>query len=525
MAKTSKNPVAPICAVEPFSPADDAGFTSGCALTHVDGHPLRDILDWRWYADGDEIEVSYIDADGDSGTVALERDLDEDWGFTFEGVIFDSPKLCRNACTFCFMRQMPDGMRPSLTMRDDDYRLSFLQGTFITLTNLGDDDLGRIIEQHISPLRVSLHAYDGDVRRALIGRHAQTGIENLVRLLDAGIEFDAQIVLVPGVNDGDILKETLEWAYAHPGIKNLGIVPLGYTRFQGDFDRSFDEPAQALEVIELIQGFQARAMEERGHAWVYGADEFYRNAYGEQLLEKLPSAEFYGDFEMYEDGIGIIRSAVDDFERATAQDIAKQARDVLAGNDMEVLYICGEAMLPYTRNIIKRSVLADVLDVLPVKNEFFGGNVNVTGLLTGADIAWAISIDAVQDIEQSNIQDIGEDADANTGRANRGTAQGAKQESDQRTAQNVRNDADQRTAQNAREGKSRNTSQSIKQNADTPHRHYFIPKVIFNSDMRTLDDMTFDEVCALAAPANPASIHLVSTNPLDYIEQMNRLAD
>lgn len=491
-----------ISAVEPLSPADDAGFTPGCALTHVDGHPLHDILDWRWYADGDEMEVSYIDADGDVGTVALERDLDEDWGFTFDGVIFDSPKLCRNACTFCFMRQMPDGLRPSLTMRDDDYRLSFLQGTFITLTNLGDDDLDRIIEQRISPLRVSLHAYDADVRSTLIGRHAQTGIDNLVRLLGAGIEFDAQIVLVPGVNDGDVLKETLEWAYAHPNIKTVGIVPLGYTKYQSSFDRSFDEPEQAIGVIELIQGFQDRAVEERGHAWVYGADEFYRNAYGEQLLEKLPAAEFYGDFGMYEDGIGIIRSAVDDFEHAASQDIARQARDVLAGNDMEVLYICGEAMLPYTRRLIEGSPLADVFDVLPVENEFFGGNVNVTGLLTGADIARAISRDAAQDAERDSKMDAAQDISLHAARdAAHGPTHGMGRDASQ------------------------GASQDIMRHSDNPHRHYLIPEVIFNSDMRTLDGLTFDEICTRAAPANPASIHLAAVNPLDYIEQMGRIVD
>ena len=151
--------------MEPESPADDAGFTPGCYLTTVDGEPLRDIIDWRWLAADDVITVGYIDLDGEAGEVELEREPGERWGFEFDGVLFDSVKLCRNACVFCFMRQLPDGVRPSLVLRDDDFRLSFLSGTFVTLTNLKPEDEARIIEQHISPLRVSLHASEPELRR------------------------------------------------------------------------------------------------------------------------------------------------------------------------------------------------------------------------------------------------------------------------------------------------------------------------------------------------------------------------
>ena len=150
-----EGPAARIVAVEPESPADDAGFTPGCYLTTVDGEPLRDIIDWRWLAADDVICVGYIDLDGEAGEVELEREPGERWGFEFDGVLFDSVKLCRNACVFCFMRQLPDGVRPSLVLRDDDFRLSFLSGTFVTLTNLKPEDEARIIEQRISPLRVS----------------------------------------------------------------------------------------------------------------------------------------------------------------------------------------------------------------------------------------------------------------------------------------------------------------------------------------------------------------------------------
>ena len=238
-------PKAVIESVLPESPADDAGFTPGCIITSVDGQPVRDMIDWRWLTADDVITLGYTDTDGDSGEVELERYEGEEWGFEFSGVVFDGVKQCRNACIFCFMRQLPDDMRPSLTLRDDDFRLSFLSGTFVTFTNLSAEDEARIIEQHISPLRVSLHASNPEVRRRIIGRHAQHGIEVMDRLLAAGIEFHAQIVLMPDENDGDALRETLDWAYARPGILDICIVPLGFTKHQTCFTKSFNDPVAA----------------------------------------------------------------------------------------------------------------------------------------------------------------------------------------------------------------------------------------------------------------------------------------
>ncbi|MEG0683194.1 MAG: DUF512 domain-containing protein, partial [Raoultibacter sp.] len=274
----SAPPVAHIAAVAPLSPADDAGFTPGCVLTAVDGHPLRDIIDWRWFSAEDTINVSYQDEQGDAGVVCLEREAGEDWGFSFAEALFDKVKLCRNACTFCFMRQLPEEARDSLVLRDDDFRLSFLQGTFVTFTNLSAEDEARISEQHISPLRFSLHAATPEVRHSLIGKHAAHGLAACERLLAAGIEVHAQIVLVPGVNDGAELDATLTWAYNHPGILSIGIVPVGFTKHQSTFTESFNDIAAARAVIACIEPFQRRAQSQRGCTWVYAADEFYRNA-------------------------------------------------------------------------------------------------------------------------------------------------------------------------------------------------------------------------------------------------------
>lgn len=385
-----------IAQVEPGSPADDAGFEPGCRITSVDGLPLRDLIDWRWLSADDAIEVGYVDLEGDSGTVELERDEGEPWGFSFEGAVFDGIRQCRNACTFCFMRQLPEGMRASLTLRDDDFRLSFLSGTFVTLTNLRPEDEGRILEQRISPLRVSLHAADPQARRRLMGKHAQHGLDAFDRLLSAGICAHTQIVLVPEVNDGAVLQDTLRWAWERPGILNVGIVPLGYTRHQRMFDHSFNEPAAAQAVLDAIAPFQERARVERGTPWVFAADEFYRNAFGSAILNSLPPASDYGDFNMFEDGIGILRSCADDWRAACAAGIAAACADALLEQGVQARYLAGCAMRESFPALIAESPLEGCFAPLFVENAFFGGNVDVTGLLTGEDVVAAIRREAVR---------------------------------------------------------------------------------------------------------------------------------
>ncbi len=377
--------------VEPGSPADDAGFEPGCRVTHVDGHPVRDVIDWRWLSADDVACIGYVDLDGDAGEVELVRDEGEDWGFAFEGVVFDGVKQCRNACLFCFMRQLPEGMRPSLTLRDDDFRLSFLSGTFVTLTNLASEDEARILEQRISPLRVSLHAADARVRRRLMGRHAAHGLAALDRLLAAGIQVHAQVVLVPGENDGSVLEDTLAWAYARPGILNVGIVPLGFTKHQAAFARSFNDPADARAVLDAVAPFQDRALAERGTPWAFAADEFYRNAFGADLLENLPPAERYGDFGMFEDGIGIVRSYVDDWRAACASGAAAACAEALRAAGVRARFVVGEAMQPFLDQLVEAGPLAGAFAPLTVANAFFGGNVDVTGLLCGCDMTAAIN--------------------------------------------------------------------------------------------------------------------------------------
>ena len=426
--------------VDVDSPAYDAGFEPGCIITAVDGHPLRDIIDWRWYSAEDEIELSYVDTTGDAGNVVLVREPQEDWGITFYGSIFDKVKTCKNNCSFCFMHQLPRGMRKSLYLRDDDFRLSFLSGTFVTFTNISEEDEARIVEQHISPLRFSLHASNAQTRQKLIGGHsAAHGLEVANRLLARGIEMHAQIVLVPGVNDGKELIETLNWTYERKGIVQVGIVPLGYTRHQNAFTGSFNDPAAALQVLRDIEPFQQKAMRERGNAWVFAADEFYRNAYGAQLLENLPDTNFYGDFEMFEDGVGIIRSFVDDWNECENDGTFEKFANAVRATSVEVHYIVGEAMQPFLDELIRRTHIEDCFSALTVANTYFGGNVDVTGLLTGQDIACAVK----EDVSQHAC-----------------------------------------TTQNSA--------------TCTRERIYVVPNVVLNDDALLLDNMTLDEVSSIA---------------------------
>lgn len=379
---------APILSILTDSPADDAGFSAGCIITHVDNEPIRDVIDWQWNSASDCISIAYIDTDGDKGEVILEREPHQPWGFQFDGLVFDGAKSCRNACTFCFINQMPADVRETLVFKDDDYRLSFLEGNFVTLTNVSVEDEKRIVTQKIAPLRVSLHAITPRVRKRLMGKNEERGIEVLERLLAAGITFHAQIVLLPGENDAEELMKTLEWAYGHPGILNVGIVPLGFTKHQRRFSESFDEPTAAQRVLSDIAPIQQKALEERGYPWVYAADEFYCNSYPDTLLKNLPSVDHYGDFDLFDDGIGNVRTTVDSW--SDSAELIKELSGLL-GDRKKVALVVGQAQKAFMGPLIEQSELKGKLVPFFVTNDYYGGNVDVTGLLCGVDIVTSLN--------------------------------------------------------------------------------------------------------------------------------------
>ena len=399
----SNNIGARISSVEAGSPAACAGLEPGMVVLAVDGEPLRDVLDWYWLTDGLEVELEVTHGDGESdsfsakmswnrgtglvfqfdlgqiGTltpspcsttpspvppVSLSRKEGEPWGLSFSEVLFDGLRTCVNNCCFCFMRMLPEGMRPSLYVRDDDYRLSFLHGNFVTLTNLSDEDVERINLMQLSPLNVSLHAVDPKVRTQMMGENQARGIEVLELLLQAGIEFKAQIVLMPGINDGAVLEETLAWIAKRPGIVATGIVPYGYTKY-AKIQWGYDTAESARAVIQQL---------EQAAPQVQLADEFYLKAWPGEVLRHLPPAEYYNGYPLLADGVGMLRCWIDGPESSAL--LAS-----LQSNEEQAL-VTGEAFAAVLQELWPKYSNK----IISVKNDFFGGNVDVAGLLTARDI-------------------------------------------------------------------------------------------------------------------------------------------
>lgn len=374
-----------VAAVQQGSPAARWGIDAGDAIVAVDGQPVSDVLDWQWKTDGDHIEVTVVRGDTET-SVRVEREPDEPWGIDFAESLFDGIRRCINRCEFCFMTQLPSGMRKALYVRDDDYRLSFLQGNFVTLTNLTDADVERISEQHLSPLYVSVHAVSTDVRERLVCAKEDRALERIDQLLDAGIDLHTQIVLVPGVNDGEELTSTLTWLAQREGIESVGIVPVGFTRHQSAITTSYNDQIAAAMVIQQVQGWQFESRERDGRTWVHLADEFYLNA-----RAPFPTAEWYDEFPQYENGIGIVRSFVDEATASREQLVG--AVGALPADAESVTLVTGIMGATTLAGALNACDAAGRVRLLAVPNRFFGGNVTVTGLLTGIDLAEAMVSD------------------------------------------------------------------------------------------------------------------------------------
>ena len=372
-----------VVAVAPESPADDAGVEPGMRVLTVNGEPLTDMIVWMWETDDDTVDIEVLDPRDDTVCAAtLERYEGEDWGIEFDGAVFDGMRTCVNACVFCFMTMLPPGSRESLSIRDDDYRLSFLQGNFVTLTNMTDADVDNVITRCLSPMNVSLHAITPEARRKIMGRNAARGIEVLERLMAAGIEIHAQIVLCPGINDGEELDRTLDYCEAHPQITSLGIVPLGFTKHQKRFTSSYsDDPEAALAVIEHVRPYQERAYRRFGRHTFQMSDEFYLDAHVE-----VPEADWYDGYPQYYDGIGMIRSYLDDTAAVIEEDGERLARirDGLTEAGLSLKAVSGTSAADTVRGLIESPLLSG--EVIAIENDYFGGNVDVTGLICGQDL-------------------------------------------------------------------------------------------------------------------------------------------
>lgn len=362
-----------VAAVEPGA-AKSAGLKPGDLVIAVDGAPVSDIIDWWWLTDEPSFVVTVRRGAGELD-LSVDRIAGEPLGVSFSETLFTPIRECDNACAFCFVSGLPPGLRPALYVRDDDFRLSFLSGNFVTLTNVTDADIARIVSQRLSPLHVSVHAVDPVVRARLICPTVDDrALEVLDTLLNAGIEVHVQIVLVPDMNDGAVLDETLAYLAVRPGVLSVGAVPMGYTAHQPRWRSSYT-PHKAAAVLTTIEPWRERMRAERGIGWVYPADEFYLLA-----GPALPAAGEYDDFPQFENGIGMASAFLDEFrvEPSTAHAPAT--------------LVTGELFAPVVRGALDSAGWADVR-VLAVVNRLFGGNVSVTGLLCGTDVASAIAAD------------------------------------------------------------------------------------------------------------------------------------
>ena len=371
-----------IAAIEPGSPADRAGMEPGAILLRVDGKPLIDILDWLWLTDDCQVDLEYL-FEGTEICCSLNREQGETWGISFKDPLFDGVRVCRNNCLFCFMSMLPKGMRSALYLRDDDYRLSFLQGNFVTLTNMDQEDVDRVKLMRLSPLHVSLHAVSPEVRDNLIGKHQARGLAVLEELLAADIRIHAQIVLVPGYNDGEELDRTLNWIELHPGILSVGIVPYGYTRYAA-LQSSFEDPEAARAVLSQIEPYQQRSRTALGVTRFQPSDEFYCNAYPTAIEQHLPPAELYDGYPQFEDGIGMLRVFADDWHAAMTELEEQGNTDQIESE--RFFMACGTAFQSFFAPLVASSPLAGRLVPLAVENRYFGGAIDVSGLLTATDV-------------------------------------------------------------------------------------------------------------------------------------------
>lgn len=390
-------------AVAPASLAMELGIEPGDRIVGVNGQPLLDALDFQFHAQAERVVLD-VERAGVLLRYRLELEGDEYWGVTFDDPTFDGVRLCENACPFCFIKQIPKGMRRSLYVMDDDFRYSMLYGSFVTLTNLSEDDWRRIEEQHISPLHVSVHSTDSELRVALVGNpKAGRIMEDLARLERAGIDFHAQLVLVPGVNDGPELDRSLrDLATFGSRLRSVAGVPVGLSRHgrerqskQVRLSRTCMrtlpgkqvsvrryEPDEARAVIRQAEAWQARFRAERGDSFFYLGDEFYL-----MCGLPVPDSAHYGGFPQIEDGIGITRHFLDRLDAY----LRRAHPGSLSEGDGVVA--CGELIAPTMRAAVDRfnTLTGTALEVVAVENVYLGREINVSGLLSGRDLLAAFA--------------------------------------------------------------------------------------------------------------------------------------
>jgi len=365
--------------VHPDTVASELGIAPGTQLLRVNGRDLADFIDWEFLSADEELVIDAVQPDGEPVVYEVERPEGEPFGLELEP---PNVRRCANRCEFCFIEGLPKGLRKPLYMRDDDYRLSFAYGNFATLSNLKERDFERIVEYRLSPLYVSVHATPHEARKKLLNNPRVPNIvEQLARLKEGGIQFHGQMVVVPGLNDGDVLEQSLQdlWDLGD-AVLSVALVPVGVTQFSHLYTGRPMDLANATRVLDAVERWEARALRARGDRWVFGSDELYLLAGRE-----LPGAEHYGDFPQIENGIG----AVTALRMRVAEGLAELPR--IEGRRIGV--VTGTSMAP-----LMPPLLADLarqtgaqFELIAAENSLFGPTTTTAGLLVGADVRRALA--------------------------------------------------------------------------------------------------------------------------------------
>ena len=364
--------------------AEELELEAGDELVSINGKEIEDVFDYHYLANDEYLEVVVRKPNGEEWELEIEKDYDEDLGITFENGLMDSYKSCTNKCMFCFIDQMPPGMRETLYFKDDDSRLSFLQGNYVTLTNMKDKDIERIIYYHLAPINISVHTTNPELRcKMLHNRFAGESLKKIDKLYEAGLEMNGQIVLCKGVNDGEELERTIsDLANYLPYMQSLSVVPVGLTKYRdGLYPLEPFTKEDARLVIATIEKWQNICMEKHGVHFVQASDEWY-------LLAELPlpNEERYDGYIQLENGVGMLRLLMTEFEEALEEYTQSEKTKEI---QRKVTLVTGRLAAPFIEKMANKCMeqFSKVeLEVVPIRNDFFGEMITVSGLITAQDM-------------------------------------------------------------------------------------------------------------------------------------------